>query len=212
MHLRSRLAALALAALGLCAGSALAQDAPYTPVGSITFNGGAPLASNFALYTGAYGNILGNHAIDVNQMFWLYEKSGTYNGQQVDSWLVFYDPPPPPFRGLRLASGTVTFSQDIVDVITTHSGLLDTTAMGFQRAGYVYDFTSWAPPELGRGGDLVSFQGMTLTLDWSTTDPSDYVRVFTAVPEPATYAQLAAGLWVLGMVAHRRRRARATVA
>ena len=212
MRLRSRLAALALAALGLCGGSALAQDAPYTPAGSISFNRAAPSASNFAPYTGAFGNILGNHPIDVNQMFWLYEKSGIYNGQQVDSWLVFYDPPPPPFRGLRLSNGTVTFAQDIVDVITTHAGLLATTAMGFQRDGYIYDFTSWAPPELLPGGDLVSFQGKTLTLDWSTVDGSDYVRVFTAVPEPATYAQLAAGLWLLGMMAHRRRRARAALA
>ena len=209
MSLRTRLAALALAALGLCAGPALAQDAPYTPAGSISFNNAAPLPSNFAPYTGAFGTILGNHAIDVNQMFWLYEKSGTYNGQQVDSWLVFYDPPAPHYRGLRLANGTVTFSQDIVDVVTTHAGLQATTAMGFKRDGYTYDFTSWAPPD---PGDLVSFQGRTLTLDWSTSDPSDYVRVFTAVPEPATYAQLAAGLWLLGMMARRHRRARAALA
>ena len=58
-------------------------------------------------------------------------------------------------------------------------------------------------------GDTVSFGGQTVNLSWNASDPGDYIRVMTAVPEPATYAQLAGGLALMGAIARRRRRAKA---
>ena len=208
MSLRKLLAGLALAALALSGGSAFAQAAPYNPMGNIGINGGAPLPSNFLQYTGQGGTLLGTGDIDISKTFWLYEKRGTYSGQTVDSWLVFWDPAPP---GAPRAHGTVSWDQSILSVFSTRNDLMTTGALGFERAGYTYNYTTFVGIEASQG-DYVSFLGKTMTLDFTASDPGDYVRVFTAVPEPGTYAQLAADLWVLGWVARRRLRAGAAAA
>lgn len=208
MFFRKLLAGLALSALALSGGSALAQTAPYNPLGNIGINGAGPLPGNFMQYTGQGGTVLGTGDIDITKTFWLYEKRGTYSGQSVDSWLVFWDPAPP---GSPRAHGTVSWDQSILNVFSTRNDLMTTGALGFERAGYTYNYTTYVGIEASQG-DSVSFLGKTMTLDFTASDPGDYVRVFTAVPEPGTYAQLAAGLWVIGWMARRRLRASAAAA
>ncbi len=45
-----------------------------------------------------------------------------------------------------------------------------------------------------------------LTLDWNASNPGDHIRVLTAVPEPGTYALMAAGLLAVAGIARRRSR------
>ena len=206
MSLRKLLAGLALAALTLSGGSAFAQAAPYNPMGNIGINGASPLPGNFAQYTGQAGTVLGTGDIDITAVHWLYEKRGDYMGQTVDSWLVFFDPK---LAGTR-AHGMVTWDQSILNVFSTRNDLISTGALGFERAGYTYNYTTLVGLEAGQ--DLVSFMGKTMTLDFTASDPGDYVRIFTAVPEPGTYAQFAAGLWLLGWMARRRMRVQGELA
>lgn len=191
MSTRTQLACLGAALLSLTAGSAFAQTAPYNPTATVN--------RTFGQYAGVPTAALGSGNVDVSNLFWLYEKRGTYGGQTVDSWLLFFDP-----NGSSSVAGSVTFSQSILQVFGTRADLVNTSA--FQRTGYTYSYSTSVAPETG---DTTTFSGRTLTLNWNASDPGDYVRILTAVPEPATYAQMAAGLWVMGMVARRRQRAKA---
>lgn len=194
MTLRTRLTCLSAALLALTSGSAFAQAAPYNPTAAVN--------QSFVQYAGLPTTVLGTGNVDVTNMFWLYEKRGTYGGQTVDSWLLFFDP-----SGTGSVRGTVSFQQNVLQVFSTQAGLTNTAA--FQRTGYSYSYGTFTAPELS-GGDSVSASGKTLTLNWNASDPGDYVRVMTAVPEPATYAQMAAGLLALGGLARRRRQQRAS--
>lgn len=191
MSLRTTLTAIAAATTALAAGSVFAQTAPYTPT--------ANLNRTFGQYAGVPTVALGSGLVDVTNAFWLYEKRGTYGGQTVDSWLLFFDP-----NGSSSVAGTVTFAQNVLQVFGTRTDLINTAA--FQRTGYTYNYSTFVGLETG---DTTSFSGRTVTLNWNASDPGDYIRVMTAVPEPATYAQLAGGLALMGAVARRRRQARA---
>ena len=194
MSLRTSLLASATALATFGSGSVLAQTAPYNPT--------AAVSKSFVQYAGSPTTVLGSGNVDVTNLFWLYEKRGTYGGQTVDSWLLFFDP-----NGTGSVSGTVTFQQNVLQVFATQVDLTNTAS--FQRTGYSYTYGTSTAPEL-TGGDSVSAAGKTLTLNWNASDPGDYVRVMTAVPEPATYAQMAAGLLALGGLARRRRAQRAS--
>lgn len=198
MSLHTRLTCLSAVALALTTGSALAQTVPYNPTAAVN--------QSFVQYAGVPSTVLGTGSVDVSNMFWMYEKSGTYGGKAVDSWLLFFDP-----NGIGNVKGTVTFQKDVLQVFATQADLTATAA--FQRTGYSYSYGLYTAPELS-GGDTVSASGKTLTLNWSASDPGDYVRVMTIaaapVPEPTTYAQMAAGLIGLGGLARRRRNKRAS--
>jgi hypothetical protein len=142
--------------------------------------------------------VLGSGNVDVTNFYWLYEKRGTYGGQAVDSWLLFFDP-----LGISSVAGSVTFAQSVLQVFGTRADLQNSSS--FQRTGYTYNYSVNVAPE---AGDTTTFSGKTVNLNWAASDPGDYVRVLTAVPEPATYAQMAAGLWLMGMVVRRRQRAK----
>lgn len=190
MSVRSKLACLGAAVLSLAAGSAYAQTAPYTPTASLN--------KTFGQYNGVPTTVLGSGNVDVTNFYWLYEKRGTSGGQAVDSWLLFFDP-----LGSSSVAGSVTFAQSVLQVFGTRADLQNSSS--FQRTGYTYNYSVNVAPE---AGDTTTFSGKTVNLNWGASDPGDYVRVLTAVPEPATYAQMAAGLWLMGMVVRRRQRAK----
>ncbi len=121
-------------------------------------------------------------------------------GTIVNSQLLNFDP-----LVNRSARGTVTFNGRILGLATTQSLLNASNFLG--RPGVTYSFVSASGLE---GGDVVTFAGNVLTYNISASNPSDTIRVLTAVPEPASWAMLIAGFGLIGAVS-RRRRAQAPV-
>lgn len=172
--------------------------------GAHAANPTAALNLSFTEYTGT--GPVGNGTIDDDKNFyWVFESSGIWAGQAVNSWLIFWDP-----RSTLKANGTVTFDAPILFLQDDQSELIATAAFG--KAGVTYDYSN---PFIGLESTdkaRTSFTSSTLTLSgigWIAADPGDYVRVMTSaappVPEPGTYALLIAGLGVVGMVGRRRR-------
>jgi hypothetical protein len=187
------LCVLAVTSSALTLNPACAQGAPYTPT--------ATVSKTFSQYPKSSTVALGSGLVDVTNLYWLYETRGTYGGQRVDSWLFFFDP-----NGSSAVSGTVSFAENVLQVFSTQATLQATSA--FQNTEYTYNYVNAVGLE---SNDTVSFGGQTVNLSWNASDPGDYIRVMTAVPvpEPATYAQLAGGLALMGAIARRRRRAKA---
>ena len=108
------------------------------------------------------------------------------NGTRVNSHLLVWNPP-----GSSRVTGTVSFDGPILGIYTEAAGLNGSDALfGLQPS---YTFTA------GQGlerGDSIMFISMTSTssFDFTATNPGDYVRVITAVPEPGVLSLLALGL------------------
>jgi hypothetical protein len=119
-------------------------------------------------------------------------------GTRVQSHYVFYDPVAGSF------SGTVLFDKPILGVIWSTADMAVTDPVfGLKGVGYNSVAATGLEPT-----DLFSFSGSTLSVNWSASNPGDFVRVLTAiptaVPEPSSYAAMLMGVAMLGTVAYRR--------
>ncbi|MFN0182427.1 MAG: PEP-CTERM sorting domain-containing protein [Aquabacterium sp.] len=180
--------AFALAALALTGGAAHAADPT------------AVLSRTFTEYTGV-GPIGNDNVQDNANFYWFYESTGTWMGQQVKSWFLFWDP-----RSSLSVDGSVTFDSNILFVHDTRTSLIATAAFG--KVGVTYDYSDAAVGLESADQANTSFGGATLTLantGWTASNPGDHIRVMTAVPEPGTYALLLAGLGVVALVSRRRK-------
>jgi hypothetical protein len=141
---------------------------------------------------------IGNNNLNSGTFYWMHESSGTWMGQDVDSWFLIWDPVA---HGVR---GTIEFDGDILGVMDQRAELVATA--GFGRPGVSYDYSRIAVGLETDDRSRTSFAGELLTLKWGASNPGDHVRVFTAaVPEPQTYALMLAGLGAVGFMARRRR-------
>ncbi len=183
-----KLTAVSLAALLACT---LAQAAPTA---SLTTAG-----ASFEEYTG--GGTVGNNNVNVDgKLYWMFESQGTYLGQAVKSWFVFFDP-----KKSSNMKGSVSFDQPILHVLDNKADLIATAAFGTPGTTYNYSNNLIGLEKGDR--DKTSFAGDTLSFNWTASSPGDHIRVMTAVPEPGSYALMAAGLGALGFVARRRAKA-----
>lgn len=155
----------------------------------------AALDRTFTEYSAA--GPIGNNNLHSTEFYWMFESSGSYGGQAVDSWFLIWEPTRARVRG------SLTFDSPILFVQTDQAALIATA--GFGKPGVVYDYSNAdiGLEDLDRAG--TSIAGSTLTIAWNASDPGDHVRVMTAVPEPQTHALMAAGLGMLGWLARRRR-------
>jgi hypothetical protein len=145
---------------------------------------------------------VGNNNINLpNKLFWMHESTGTWQGQAVDSWFVFFDPDPTDTR----VKGAITFDHDILFLQDDQPERVATASFG--KPGVTYDYSNRAVGQDANDKAHTSFAGQTLALSWTATAPGDHIRVMTAaaIPEPSTYALLAGGLFAVGFVARRRK-------
>jgi len=183
---------LASIACLVAAGAAHAAD----PVAS-----GLPPGYSFAEYSGAAA--VGAGLVDTsNQAFFIDEK--TVGG--VKSWYIFFDP-----EHAQPLTATFTFDAPIVSVLDTKAALDGSNATyGIDVDGdAVFDDYQTSLLIAPEAGDVTAWLvgGNTVTVVWLTADPGDHIRVLTQttpVPEPETWALLAAGLMVLGWRGRRR--------
>ena len=146
---------------------------------------------SFAEY--ASNTVVGSGLINTNTLFFINEKSGALG----DSWLMFFEP-----RRVESLTATITFASAITAIFTTQADLAGSSA--YESSAFSY---SYASPFVGLEPrtDSYSFSGNTLTLTFAANNPGDHIRVITApVPEPTTYALMAAGLLAVGFAAKRR--------
>jgi PEP-CTERM motif len=156
----------------------------------------ASLNKSFVEYTDA--GPIGNNNINESSFFWMKEQAGSWMGQQVQSWFLIWDP-----KKSEQVKGSVTFDADILAVLDSKAELQASAA--FEKAGVTYNYSrSTVGLEHGESRKT-SFADDTLSLKWTASSPGDHVRVMTAVPEPGTYALMAAGLAMLGVAARRRK-------
>ena len=174
-------------------------------LGFAAFGGAAPalaadptasLDRSFVEYTGD-GPVGNNKVNDNKNFYWFFESTGTYLGQQVNSWFLFYDP-----KKTLEVRGTVSFDQTILYVFDDRSELRATKSFGDPDVKYDYRRRSIGLEDNDKAD--TSFAGNVLSLYWTAGNPGDHIRVMTAVPEAPTYALLALGL--VGMCTYLRRR------
>lgn len=184
MHVRHIAAASLLA---FSAAHAMAAD----PTASLT-----SLHQSFAEYTDA--GPVGNNNINTNTLYWMKEEAGIWKGQQVQSWFLMWDP-----ATSERVQGSVTFDANILYLHDSKAELQLTD--DFKKADVAYNYSRSSVGLEAGDRSNTSFSGNTLQLRWTASNPGDHVRVMTAVPEPGTYALMAAGLAVLGFAARRRK-------
>jgi hypothetical protein len=178
---------IATAALSTLASTALAA-APTASLNS---------PDQFVEYTGA-GPIGNNNLNDNNTLYWMYEGAGTFGGQAVNSWFLFFDP------SFDVISGSVTFDSDILYLADEQAELIATA--GFGKPDVAYDYSNSFVGLEPFNKAHTSLSGATLSLFWVASNPGDHIRVLTsAVPEPESYALMLGGLLAVGSIARRRK-------
>jgi hypothetical protein len=157
-----------------------------------------PQGVTLAPYLG--GTPVGIGAIDDSDTLFFVREQRHDN---VQSWLLHYDP-----QGVRALSATVDFGQTILGVLESSTALLASQAnWGIDIDGNgVFDDYGAARLMGLEDEDQVQWiaGGSMLTLQWRSADPGDMVRVFTAVPEPATLALAGLALAAAGLARRRR--------
>jgi hypothetical protein len=182
-----KLQLITLAAATLLACNAMAAD----PTASLNPN------RTWTEYTGT--GPVGNNNININdKAYWMFESAGTWMGQAVNSWFVFWDP-----RSSLQLKGTISFDHDILYVHDSKAELQATAAFG--KPGVTYVYSNNLVGLESADASNTSWAGNTLSIKWNASNPGDHIRVMTAVPEPGTYAMFGAGLLALGFMARRRR-------
>ena len=144
-----------------------------------------------------------------DKVYWVHEGSGEYNGQQVDSWFLIFEPT------RDRAKGLLSFDGKIEAVFDSKGELFGSS--GFESDDHDYDY-SRASVGLERT-DRIQARGRNLRIDWRGGIAGDHVRILTRspvnevavptpvapIPEPSTYALMAAGLVAVLFIARRRR-------
>ena len=167
-------------------------------VGALSAQAADPTASlnrTFAEYTG--NGPIGNNNLNVSKFYWMFEGTGTWMGQAVNSWFLIWDPVN------ASVNGSVTFDSQILFLQDDKSELIATSS--FNKPGVTYNYNNSLVGLEAGDKSGTSFSGNTLTLAWNAADPGDHVRIMTAVPEPEAYALALAGLGVIGWFGRRRR-------
>lgn len=176
-----------------------AAAAALFAVNAMAADPAASLNRTWTEYTGT-GPVGNNNINDNAKAYWMFESAGTWMGQAVNSWFVFWDP-----RSSLQLKGTVTFDHNILYVHDSKAELQATSAFG--KPGVTYNYSNKLVGLERADAYNTSWTGNTLKLKWTASNPGDHIRVMTAVPEPGTYAMFAAGLLALGFMARRSRAA-----
>lgn len=119
--------------------------------------------------------------------------SGTF----ISSHMIFLDAGADrfPFRSNEHRNVTWTFDGQVLGVMSDFYGTMEAASSSFLGAAG----TAYPQPFIGRGfesnqSDSYTIDGNRLTVTMWVTEPGDWIRVVTQVPEPSTFLLLGSGL------------------
>ena len=185
-----------------------------SPAGAAIISGTSDAANGFVKIANPAGLTLGNNSIQSNTLFGFDEAQGvtlTANlnvgnnnpvnrllaGTKVNSHLIFFDP-----ARNTLLRGALAFNGTVLAVIISDARLAATDALfGLRSVRYL------TPNNRGLESNDRTFVSQNLfDVRLNAGNPGDFIRVLTAVPEPASWAMMLAGFGLIGGTLRRNRR------
>ena len=185
-----------------------------SPAGAAIISGTSDAANGFVKIANPAGLTLGNNSIQSNTLFGFDEAQGvtlTANlnvgnnnpvnrllaGTKVNSHLIFFDP-----ARNTLIRGALAFNGTVLAVIISDARLAATDALfGLRSVRYL------TPNNRGLESNDRTFVSQNLfDVRLNAGNPGDFIRVLTAVPEPASWAMMLAGFGLIGGTLRRNRR------